>query len=377
MNDPAPKARILAVDSDPAARALIAARLVIEGHECVQVDNAAQAESHLQSGKFDLLICALHLPDRSGLDLLKEVRESRPHLPCIICASEDDARSATQCMKLGAADYLVKPIQLDRMVESVEHALQSERTKIEQEGYQSNLEETVERRTRQIQAAVRRIEYTYDETLAALGGALELRDIETQGHSRRVAHYCLELARAVHCAPEELRSIARGSFLHDLGKIGISDAILLKADRLTAEEMGVMQTHVRIGYDLVCRIAFLNPAAQIVLTHHERWDGTGYPQGLRGTEIPRGARIFSIADTLDAMTSDRPYRAAVPFEAARSEIERESGHQFDPDLVRVFLQIPEAFWRKIRREATERPQLALAGLTEAFAKPEPTFDYLH
>jgi len=377
MSDPTSKARILVVDSDPAARALIAARLVIEGHDCVQVNNAAEAEARLQSGTFNLLVCTLHLPDKEGLDLLKEVHQRTPHLPFVICASEDDARSATKCMKLGAADYLVKPVQLDLMVKSVEQALQTERTKVEQEVFQNNLEETVDRRTRQIQAAVRRIEYTYDETLAALGGALELRDIETQGHSRRVTHYCLELARAVHCAPEELRAIARGSFLHDVGKIGIPDAILLKPDRLTVEEMSLMQTHVRIGYDLVCRIAFLNPAAQIVLTHHERWDGTGYPQGLRGIEIPLGARIFSIADTLDAMTSDRPYRAAVPFEAARGEIERESGHQFDPDLVRVFLQVPEAFWRKIRREATERPQLALAGLNEAFGRSEALVEYLH
>lgn len=377
MNNPAPKARILVVDSDPAVRALIGTRLVIEGHECVQVNNARQAESRLQSGKFDLLICALDLPDKPGVDLLKQVHKDKPHLPFVICASEDDARSATECMKMGAADYLVKPVQLDLMAQSVEEALQSERTKIEQEGYQSDLEETVERRTRQIQAAARRIEYTYDETLAALGGALELRDIETQGHSRRVTHYCLQLARAVHCPAEELKAIARGSFLHDLGKIGIPDAILLKPDRLTAEEMGVMQTHVRVGYELVCRIAFLTPAAQIVLTHHERWDGTGYPQGLRGIEIPLGARIFSIADTFDAMTSDRPYRAAVSFEEAQGEVERESGHQFDPDLVRVFLQIPEEFWRKIRREATERPQLALAGLTEAFGKTEFFPEYLH
>src|SRR5579863_9982626 len=131
MTDPAPRARILVVDRDPAARALIAARLVIEGHECVQVDNATQAESRLQSGKFDLVVCALHLPDKTGLELLKQVHESMIHLPFVICGSEDDARSATDCMKRGAADYLVKPVQLDLMAKSVEQALQSERTKIE------------------------------------------------------------------------------------------------------------------------------------------------------------------------------------------------------------------------------------------------------
>ncbi len=377
MSDPAGKARILVVDSDPAVRALISARLVLEGQECVAVENAAQAEASLRAGSFDLVLSALHLPDKWGVDFLKDLRERLPRVPFVVCTSEEDVHTVIESMKLGAADYLVKPVQLDLMVDSIRRALESERTKIELEGYQSNLEETVDRRTRQLQTAIRRIEYTYDETLAALGGALELRDIETQGHSRRVTHFSLELARALHCSGEELRAIARGSFLHDVGKIGIPDAILLKPDRLTAEETALMQTHVRIGYELVCRVAFLTPAAQIVLTHHERWDGTGYPQGLRGLEIPVGARIFAIADTLDAMTSDRPYRAAVSIEAARDEVERESGHQFDPDMVRVFVQIPDAFWRKIRREATERPQLALAGLTEAFGKPELFVDSVH
>jgi response regulator RpfG family c-di-GMP phosphodiesterase len=376
MSGSSRKARILVVDHDSAVRSLIASRLVLAGHECEEAEDAEQAQAKLVDVRFDLIISALHLPDKPGLELLREVHQHSPRVAFVMCTYEDDVQTAIESMKLGAADYLLKPVQLDIMVNSVERALQSERAQIELEGYRDSLEEMVDRRTRQLQTAIRRIEYTYDETLAALGGALELRDIETQGHSRRVTHYCLELARALHCSNEDLRAIARGSFLHDVGKIGIPDAILLKPDRLTPEENEVMRTHVRVGYDLVCRIAFLTPAAQIVLTHHERWDGTGYPQGLRALEIPLGARIFAVADTLDAMTSDRPYRAGLPFDAARSEIERESGHQFDPDVVRVFMQIPEAVWRKIRREATERPQLALAGLTEAFSKPEAFLDSL-
>jgi len=174
---------------------------------------------------------------------------------------------------------------------------------------------------------------------------------------------------------EELTHILRGSHLHDIGKIGIPDAILRKEGKLTLEEMMVMQTHVRVGYDLVCRIAFLAPASAIVLTHQERWDGTGYPQGLVGEEIPIGARIFSVADTLDAMTSDRPYRKALPFATAREEIVRCSGQQFDPEVVRVFLTIEPAVWERIALEvaghrlATRRPMAvklpATAGVTAA------------
>jgi HD-GYP domain-containing protein (c-di-GMP phosphodiesterase class II) len=199
---------------------------------------------------------------------------------------------------------------------------------------------------------MRRIEQTYDDTLEALAAALDLRDNETAGHSRRVTRYCLEMANAIGCSGEQLKQITRGAHLHDIGKIGIPDAILLKPGKLTAGEREVMQRHARIGYELVSRIAFLAPAAEIVLTHQERYDGTGYPQGLVGEEIPLGARIFAVADTLDAMTSDRPYRRALPFAAAQAEITRESGRQFDPEVVRVFHSISEKVWEDIRLEVT-------------------------
>src|SRR2546425_6693941 len=199
---------------------------------------------------------------------------------------------------------------------------------------------------------MKRSEMTYDETLEALGAALELRDTDTAGHSRRVSLYCLELARPMGCSNEQLKEIARGAYLHDIGKIGIPDAILLKPGKLTEQEMAIMQTHARIGYELVHRIAFLAPAAEIVLTHQERYDGTGYPQRLSKNQIPIGSRIFAVADTLDAMTSDRPYRRALPFSAAREEIIRESGRQFDPEVVKVFLSLPQTVWEEIRLEAT-------------------------
>jgi putative nucleotidyltransferase with HDIG domain len=234
--------------------------------------------------------------------------------------------------------------------------LQLRRALQELSRHRSQLEETVEQRTKQLRTALKRVESTYDETLAALGAALDLRDNETAGHSRRVTRYCLEIAKALGCDNEELKQIERGSYLHDIGKIGIPDSILLKPGRLTPEERITMDSHVRIGYDIVSRIAFLARPADIVLTHQERFDGTGYPQGLVGAEISMGARIFSIADTLDAMTSDRPYRRALPFSEARDEIIRESGRQFDPEIVEAFLSIPEEAWTKIRAEVAERRQ---------------------
>lgn len=200
------------------------------------------------------------------------------------------------------------------------------------------------------EAATNRVELTYDETLEALGAALDLRDNETAGHSRQVTRYCLELARRVGGSGEKLKDIERGAYLHDIGKIGTPDAILLKPGKLTPEEREIMEQHARVGYELLSGIEFLQEAAKIVYTHQERYDGKGYPQGLAGEAIPLGARIFAVADTFDAMTSNRPYRKALPLATALEEIRNESGRQFDPEMVRVLNTIPLTVWECIRRE---------------------------
>jgi putative nucleotidyltransferase with HDIG domain len=296
----------------------------------------------------DLVICDLHMPGMSGLELMEQIRKRHPRAGLMVASGSDDRRTIIEAMKNGASDFLVKPVQFDSLVSGVQRALEMKRMELEIDHYKKNLEQLVEQRTRQLQAAMRRIELTYDETLEALGAALDLRDTDTAGHSQRVTRYCLEIAQRVGCAPDLLQQIRRGAYLHDIGKIGIPDSILLKEGKHTAEETAFMQSHVRIGYDIVCRIAFLSGAAQIVLTHQEWYDGTGYPQGLVGQEIPLGARIFAVADTLDAMTSDRPYRRALPMAEAREEIRRHAGTQFDPSIVRVFETIPDEVWDAIR-----------------------------
>lgn len=308
----------------------------------------------LAGGTFDVIISDLHMPGMSGLELLEQAHKKCPHLGFVMATGAVDVRVGVQSMKRGADDYLMKPLQLDAVVASLQRALEKKRLEIELENYRQHLEEMVEQRTRQFQTAIKRIEMTYDETLEALGAALDLRDNETAGHSQRVSRYCMEMAQAVGVESARLKHIERGSYLHDIGKIGTPDVILLKPGKLTPEEKQIMESHARIGYNLVSRIAFLAPAAEIVLTHQERYDGTGYPQGLLGEEIPLGSRIFAVADTLDAMTSDRPYRRALPFATARAEIEREAGRQFDPGVVKVFLSIPEQTWQTIRAEVTNR-----------------------
>lgn len=221
----------------------------------------------------------------------------------------------------------------------------------ELEEYRMRLEEMVDQRTSQLQAAMRRIQHTYDETLEALASAVDLRNDETAGHSRRVTLYALEIAKVLRCPRDARKQLARGALLHDVGKIAIPDSILLKPGRLTSSEMAIMRTHVNAGHALVSRIAFLAPAAQIVLAHHERFDGAGYPRGLAADKIPLGARIFAVVDTLDAIMSDRPYRQGQPFGVARDVIAEESAKQFDPEIVKAFLSIREETWIRARYEA--------------------------
>jgi len=194
------------------------------------------------------------------------------------------------------------------------------------------------------------LERSYDITLEAMGDALDLRDEETEGHSKRVTAYTIALAQAIGLESDDLRVIARGAFLHDIGKIATPDSILLKRGKLTDEEMSIMKEHCERGYEMVRKIPFLREAAEIVYAHQERFDGSGYPRGLRGEEIPLGARIFAIADSLDAMTSDRPYRKGTTFSAATEEIARCAGLQFDPQIVEEFLAMPNETWPVLRME---------------------------
>lgn len=311
------KRKILVVDDDPSIGELLSGILTREGFDCVKCLTGNEALASLADAVFDAVITDVNMPGMNGLDLLKRARQSYPGMAILMATGLDDVRIGIQAMKDGADDYLVKPFELQAVMVSVNRALEKKAMEIELENYRKRLELMVKQRTKQLEAASKRIELTYDDTLEALSGALDLRDNDTAGHSRRVMRYSLAIAELMHCSIEQTKDIARGAFLHDIGKIGTPDAILLKPGKLSAEEWTIMETHARIGYELVSRISFLSGAAQIVLTHHERYDGTGYPQGLSGEEIPLGSRIFVIGDTLDAMTTDRPYRRALPYAVAR------------------------------------------------------------
>jgi len=209
----------------------------------------------------------------------------------------------------------------------------------------------VSQRTQQLQVAVTELEHSHSATLEALGSAIDLRDGPTAGHSRRVLVYSVTIAEKIGGMEDQLKTLGMGAWLHDIGKLAIPDSILLKAGALDDQERQIMERHVELGYDLVKGIPFLADAAEVILAHHERYNGSGYPRGLRDDSIPMCARVFAVADSFDAMTSDRPYRSALPLQTARTEIEAGRGELFDPEIVDAFFAVGEDAWKLMRASA--------------------------
>jgi response regulator RpfG family c-di-GMP phosphodiesterase len=351
--------QVLIVDDELSFRNVLAVMLNQEGVPCKTAATAEEALRILEREHVDAVLADLQMPRISGMELLAEVRLRYPHLVFLMVTGVDEVRVGMEAMRKGADDYLVKPLPLHAVLASLERALQKKRLEQEVENYRQPLEEWVGERTEQLQTALRQIELSYEDTMEALGAAIDLRDSPTAGHSRRVFLYSTKIAQAMGGLESQLKNIAMGAWLHDIGKLAIPDAILLKPGALTDAERTIMQRHARIGYDLVKRIPFLSGAAEIILTHHERCDGSGYPRGLKMDEIPIGARIFAVSDSVDAMTSDRPYRLALPFQEARETIERESGRLFDSRVAAVFLSSSTESWEAVRTQ-TAKIQLSTA-----------------
>lgn len=345
-------ARILVVDDENHVRSMIGASLERQGYDVQLAASGREAIELLETDSFDLVLTDIVMQDGNGIFLLDRIHGRLPHLPVVMVSAVHDISVAIDAMRRGAYDYLLKPFEREHLVATVVRALEHRQALQDSHNYQQNLEQVVRARTEMLRQAMEDLEHSYDITLEALGDALDLKDSETEGHSKRVTAYTIALARAMGISPAEIKVIARGAFLHDIGKMAIPDEILRKPAALTAGEQEIMREHCARGFNILRKIPFLAEAAEIVFAHQEHYDGRGYPNGLRGGEIPIGARIFAVADTLDAITSDRPYRKASSFDTARQEILRCSGTQFDPSVVEVFLKIPNELWHELRSEIT-------------------------
>ncbi|MGA2607749.1 MAG: HD domain-containing phosphohydrolase [Terriglobia bacterium] len=340
--------RVLIVDDELTTRKLLAAMLGEAGVPCKTAAYAEEGLGILETESVNGVLSDLQMPGISGMVFLAEVRRRHRRLAFLMITGVDDIRVGIGAMKKGANVYLVKPLQVEIVMASLERALEKKRLEQEVENYREHLEERVKERTGQLETAFFQVERSYEDTLRALGAAIDLRDSETPGHSHRVTLYSAKIAKEFGATEHELKTIAMGAWLHDIGKLGIPDAILLKPGALTEQEWAIMRSHAQVGFDLIKRIPFLANAAEIILTHHERCDGSGYPRGLKTADIPIGARIFAVADTVDAMTSNRPYRSALSFEEAHDEIQRGSGGRYDTRVANVFLSITVESWKALR-----------------------------
>ena len=346
--------RILIVDDEVEITEILA-DLLSEEYECLRAASAEEALARLTESEFQLVISDITMPGMSGLDMIPHVKELSPDTVVVMISGMQTVESAIGALRLGAFDYLMKPFDLRQVEAVVKRALEHHDLVVAKQRYENHLEELVEQRTVELDKALNSLEGAYRSTLKALTAALETRDSETHGHSERVVTYSLRLGREYGLSSEKMKALEFGSLLHDIGKIGVPDSILRKPAKLTEEEWVRMREHPLHGQQILRGIEFLEGAARVVAQHHEKWDGTGYPFGLRQEEIDIcariNARIFAVADAFDAITSDRVYRRGKPYEAAAQELDDWAGRQFDPKVVEAFHRVPKEDWEELHRQS--------------------------
>ena len=338
---------VLVVDDEPLIRESLAEFLLSRGFLCETAASGKEAVKILESQSFELVVTDMRMPDLNGLQLLEHLTRKDPDVAIIMITGVNEVETAVHAMKRGACDYITKPFNLDKVSSSVVRALHLRQLRLENKKNTQNLETIVRKKSSALNSALEDLKEHDDVILDVLAKALDARGHETHSHSQRVQAYTIRLSQQFGFRGKRMEDLSRGALLHDIGKIGISDTILLKPGTLEPEEQVKMRRHPIIGSQILQGVKFLDQVGKMVLHHHERYDGLGYPMGLKGEEIPLEARLFAVMDTYDAMTSDRPYRRALSPEIARREITSKAGTQFDPNAVREFLKVPQLDWDRI------------------------------
>jgi putative two-component system response regulator len=337
--------RILIVDDEEQIRTLLARLLGAQGYECLTAEDAAAGRRVLNETPVELVLSDVNMPGESGIDFTREVLAQFPDTAVVMVTGMDDRRYAEVAIELGAYGYVLKPFKPNELIINVGNALRRRALEIETRGHREQLEQTVLERTAALRDTIAQLETSEtelrrlrEETIRRLSWAAEFRNQETGEHIVRMSLYCALLARVAGLDAERAEMIRVASPMHDVGKIGVPDRILLKPGRLTEDERKVMEGHTEIGHRILAGsgVELLDLAALMALTHHERIDGTGYPRGLKGEDIPIEGRIAAVADVFDALTSDRVYRQAFQPEEARGMMEEGRGTQFDAHLLDLF-----------------------------------------
>jgi response regulator RpfG family c-di-GMP phosphodiesterase len=322
---------VTVVDDEPLAKDVLVRAARSWHYECQGAESAEQALLLLETRLTPIVVTDLRMPGRGGIWLVREIRQRWPQVAIIVVTAGHDHDAAIDCLNAGAQRYFLKPIILDEFRRALEETVRIWKLQQENERYRLHLEETVRRQTR-------RIRNTFLSGIGSLVGMMEARDKFLHGHSVRVRTYALRLARALDLSRVQCKQLSLAAKLHDIGKIGVPEAILNKKDRLTPAEYAVVKEHPVIGEKVLAGIIRNQTVLAAIRSHHERLDGAGYPDGLRGNEIPLLARIIAIADSFDAMTTSRAYRGAMPAAQALEVLRHDAGTQFEPSFVEAFIE---------------------------------------
>ncbi len=348
-----PKASILVVDDEDFIREIICRKLSGSGFECDSARSAEDALARIAQNDYDCVLSDIHMPGMSGVDLLRQIKLQSQDLAVILITGAPDIDAALEAMRLGAYDHLSKPLNLAALEMTVDRALEKKRLVEENREYQRNLESMVKERTKQLSAANEDLHRLFTGSIKALAQALEAKDEYTQGHSARVAEESVNIARYLSLSDTEIQRMWLAGYLHDIGKIGIKEAVLNKPGKLDEEEWNLIQQHPVVAGRILGPIPELSDIIDIIVHHHERYDGSGYPDGLEGNSIPLGARILAVADTYDALTSRRPYRDSLTIEEARRILEEAAGTYLDPVIARAFLNLKRGVKAEPPQDAIE------------------------
>jgi putative two-component system response regulator len=341
---------VLIIEDEDSTRKLLF-EILNSRYKCEAVDSAEAALEKISKKEYAVILSDINLGGISGVEMIPEVNFLSPNTVVILISGQQEVGYAVEAFRRGAFDYIAKPFEIKQILVSVERALKHYELKVIKDQYQFHLEKLVAERTTELDKALEEVENSYQITLKALVQALEMRDFETHGHAERVVTFSLRLGHEIGLNKKELRDLELGALLHDIGKIGVPDNILRKPAKLDEDEWAKMRLHPIHGQRLLRNIPFLDAASEVVLQHHEKWDGTGYPHSLRGEDINLGARIFAVVDAFDAIISDRVYRKGRSYQEALSEIKKCSGTQFDPAIVEAFENIPQEDWNALHHRS--------------------------
>lgn len=347
--------------------------------DCERGRNEESALRLLSEDRFGVIVSPYEFGELNGLRLLELASVTSPGSVLILIGSEFHADEAIECFRAGVFDFIRKPFELEYLETAVERAFERHESKSVTEQYRSSLENLVADKNAALDRALEDIENSYRVTLKALVQALETRDFETHGHSERVVTFSLRLGHELGLEPDSLRDLELGALLHDIGKIGVPDAILRKPSKLTEREWEKMRMHPEHGYRILRNIPFLGGAAKVVSQHHERWDGSGYPNGLKGEAIDIGARIFAVIDAFDAMISDRVYRQGRSYDDAVAELRICAGTQFDPLIVEAFTSVPREDWEILRERSIRDKQevFSFQAIVEELVRSKTELELVH